>query len=343
VIEDYISEVQEALHFLLRAENPLIPDSHKLDQLTCLRQAYGRTALLLSGGGTLGMNHVGVLAALMERKMLPRIISGTSAGSIVAAGCCTRTDDELPQLLNDFIHGDLDVFQDSTNPETVYDHIARLLKIGVWADISYLTRVMQELVGDLTFQEAYNRTRRILNITVSSASVYELPRLLNYLTAPHVLIWSAIAASCSVPFIFSSSELMAKDPKTGLPQPWNASPQRWIDGSVDNDLPISKLSELFNVNHFIVSQVNPHIVPFLEKSSGIYKDYNLKKAESQEPVDRNSVGLSGTAVNLAVGEIMHRMHILSELGIFPVLCTKVQVRPLTDEWNLIIVCALTEV
>jgi TAG lipase / steryl ester hydrolase / phospholipase A2 / LPA acyltransferase len=76
------------------------------------------------------MNHVGVLAALMEKKMLPRIISGTSAGSIVAGACCTRTDDELPQLLNDFIHGDLNVFEDSKNPETVYDHIARLLKIG---------------------------------------------------------------------------------------------------------------------------------------------------------------------------------------------------------------------
>jgi TAG lipase/steryl ester hydrolase/phospholipase A2/LPA acyltransferase len=123
--------------------------------------------LLLSGGGTLGMNHVGVLAALTERKMLPRIISGTSAGSIVAGVCCTRTDDELPQILNNFIHGDLNVFQDSLNPETVYDHIARLLKIGrtpissftnylgVWSDISHLTRVMQDLLGDLTFQEAY--------------------------------------------------------------------------------------------------------------------------------------------------------------------------------------------
>jgi TAG lipase/steryl ester hydrolase/phospholipase A2/LPA acyltransferase len=76
------------------------------------------------------MNHVGVLSALMHKRMLPRIISGTSAGSIVAGACCTRTDDELPQLLNDFIHGNLNVFQDSRNPETVYDHIARLLKIG---------------------------------------------------------------------------------------------------------------------------------------------------------------------------------------------------------------------
>ena len=78
------------------------------------------------------MNHVGVLAALMDKKLLPRIISGTSAGSIVAGVCCTRTDEELPQLLNDFIHSDLNVFQDSLNPESIYDHIARLLKIGIF-------------------------------------------------------------------------------------------------------------------------------------------------------------------------------------------------------------------
>jgi TAG lipase / steryl ester hydrolase / phospholipase A2 / LPA acyltransferase len=116
---------------------------------------------------------------------------------------------------------------------------------------------------------------------------------------------------------------MAKDPKTSQPVPWNANPQRWIDGSVDNDLPMAKLSELFNVNHFIVSQVNPHIVPFLEKSGKL--PGHGGKAESQEVANR--VGGVGGVVGLAVGEIMHRMHMLSELGIFPVLCTKVQVRP----------------
>lgn len=29
---------------------------------------------------------------------------------------------------------------------------------------------------------------------------------------------------------------------------------KWSDGSVENDLPMTRLSELFNVNHFIVSQ-----------------------------------------------------------------------------------------
>jgi TAG lipase/steryl ester hydrolase/phospholipase A2/LPA acyltransferase len=165
--------------------------------------------------------------------------------------------------------------------------------------------------------------------------VYELPRLLNYLTAPNVLIWSAIAASCSVPFIFSSSEILAKDPKSGQAQPWNASPQRWIDGSVDNDLPMAKLSELFNVNHFIVSQVNPHIVPFLEKSNSVRKSfYNSGKAETQESANRPDGGFNSTALSLAVGEIMHRMHMMSELGIFPVLCTKVQVTTLYEMSDL---------
>jgi TAG lipase/steryl ester hydrolase/phospholipase A2/LPA acyltransferase len=115
------------------------------------------------------MNHVGVLKALLEQSLLPRIISGASAGSIVAAVLCTRTDDEIPAILAEFPYGNLDVFEDGSRPETILERIARFLKIGAWIDIKHLTGVMRELLGDITFQEAYNRTRRILNICVSSA------------------------------------------------------------------------------------------------------------------------------------------------------------------------------
>lgn len=46
---------------------------------------------------------------------------------------------------------------------------------------------------------------------------------------------------------------MAKD-KNGKVIPYHPAGQKWIDGSVGADLPMSRLSELFNVNHFIVSQ-----------------------------------------------------------------------------------------
>ena len=41
----------------------------------------------------------GVIKAFLEAGLLPRIVTGTSAGGLVAALLCTRTDAELKQLL----------------------------------------------------------------------------------------------------------------------------------------------------------------------------------------------------------------------------------------------------
>lgn len=64
------------------------------------------------------------------------------------------------------------------------------------------------------------------NITVSSSTKYEMPRLLNYLTAPNVLVWSAVTASCAIPFVYKSAPLMARD-KQGNILPWNPSGHRY--------------------------------------------------------------------------------------------------------------------
>ncbi|KAF3938768.1 hypothetical protein ABW19_dt0201131 [Dactylella cylindrospora] len=320
LIESYIETALATLDALINAphsSDSLLSPKKVLESLVATRQSFGRTALLLSGGATFGMNHIGVLKALWEADLLPRIISGASAGAIVAAVLCVRTDNEIPQVLQQFPYGELDVFEHGTDPEGVFAKVNRLVKIGAWIDIAHLTRVMRNMLGDMTFQESYNRTRRILNICVSPASVYELPQLLNYLTAPNVLIWSAVAASCSLPVLFTPASILAKNPKTGEAEPWNASPQKWIDGSVDNDLPMTRLAEMFNVNHFIVSQVNPHVVPFLEK-------------EPLQPIHSESSGDSRTGyeawkstfVSLAMGEALHRINVLAEMGIFTTSLTK---------------------
>ncbi|KAF4430550.1 NTE family protein [Fusarium austroafricanum] len=292
-----------------------------LEGILFARQSYGRSALLLSGGGTFGMSHIGVLKALFEAQLLPRIISGASAGSIVCAAMCTRTDEEIPILIEEFPYGDLAVFEDPSGQDGVWSNLRRLLTEGSWSDIKHLTRVMRGLMGDMTFQEAYNRTRRILNICVSTASMYELPRLLNYVTAPNVMIWSAVAASCSVPLVFNAAPLLVKDPITGEHQPWNPTPQRWIDGSVDNDLPMTRLSEMFNVNHFIVSQVNPHVVPFLAKDDHLSP---LRKPEHGQQTKGEDYDWLYTMTSLARDEALHRLHFLAELGIMPNLATKFQ-------------------
>ena len=52
----------------------------------------------------------------------------------------------------------------------------------------------------------------------------------------------------------------------------------FIDGSVASDLPMQRIAELFNVNTFIVSQVNPHVCPFVSVDTGPVLDTRLKKA-----------------------------------------------------------------
>ncbi|KAI4131129.1 MAG: hypothetical protein LQ341_006386, partial [Variospora aurantia] len=321
LIEAYISSALATLEALVdvsaKCKCDGLETKYILEQVLFARQSFGRSALLLSGGATFGMSHIGVLKALWDARLLPRIISGASAGSIVCAVLCTRIDEEIPELLSTFCDGNLAVFEEEGNENGLLGKVARFLKFGAMFDIAHLTGAMRELLGDMTFQESYNRTRKILNICVSSASLYELPKLLNYITAPNVLIWSAVAASCSVPLVFSAATILAKDPKTGQAVPWNPSPQRWIDGSVDNDIPITRLAEMFNVNHFIVSQVNPHVVPFLKEEDSLTQDAQLSSyTASAAPSWLQS------ATHLAKDEALHRMRTLAEIGIFPNALTK---------------------
>ncbi|KAE9963003.1 hypothetical protein BLS_009801 [Venturia inaequalis] len=321
LIERYIETAQKVLGELLKLSDRKQCDLDRrfiLDNLLEARQSFGRSALLLSGGGTFGMNHIGVLKTLWELKLLPRIVSGSSAGSIVCAVLCTKTDEEVPQVLSEFCYGDLNVFAREGEEEGVLRKAARFLTHGSVFDINIMIKVLHDMFGDITFQEAYNRTRRILNISVSAEGLHELPRLLNYVTAPNVIIWSAVAASCSVPLIFSPAQLMAKDPRTGEFVPWNPSPIKWVDGSVDNDLPMTRLAEMFNVNHFIVSQVNPHVVPFLSKEDEVL----ASAAERSTSAVAAGPGWLHTMANLAKAEALHRMHVLAELGILPNTFTK---------------------
>ncbi|KAK9722016.1 Lipase 5, variant 2 [Basidiobolus ranarum] len=297
LIDNYIDEVVKTLNMVCDTECEDVSTKIKYEFFTNTRQSFGRTALMLSGGASFGLNHVGVLKCLYEHKLLPRIISGASSGSIIAAIICTHTEEEFLKMLNP--SGiNLNTFARPGDDNSYFKRFSRFLKHGVLFDVDVLIEMLRENIGDYTFLEAYNRTRRILNIPVSSSTVFEMPRLLNYLTAPDVIIWSAVAASCAVPCIYKSAPLLAKD-KAGNTVPWAPTGHRCIDGSVENDLPMKRLSELFNVNHFIVCQVNPHVIPFMHRS--------LTPSPARRFVN--------WVLNLACSEIQHRMNQLYELGI----------------------------
>ena len=128
-------------------------------------------------------------------------------------------------------------------------------------DSSVLQQTIVELIGgDVTFLEAFDRTGRVLNITVTRSDGKAPPLLCNYLTTPQLLVHSACHASCAIPGIFAPVQLMGRD-RTGAIRPYFTSEDsagwRFTDGGLQADLPKRRLTELFNVNQFVISQVNP--------------------------------------------------------------------------------------
>lgn len=317
LIDEYMEESKCALEELVYRSD--LDDNYLLGMLIQTRKNIGRTALVLSGGGTFGLFHIGVLATLFEQDLLPRVISGSSAGAIVASIMCSHHKSEIVGILEGILQKDFNIFQDDSEKsegENLLIKISRFFKNGTWFDNKHLVKTMIEFLGDLTFREAYNRTGKILNITVSPASVYEQPRLLNNLTAPNVLIWSAVCASCSLPGIFPSTPLYEKDPKTGEAKQWNSSSVKFVDGSVDNDLPISRLSEMFNVDHIIACQVNIHVFPFLKLS------VSCVGGEIEDELSARFRQSLSSIYNFMVNEVIHALEIATELGIATNALTK---------------------
>jgi len=297
LIESYVEEVVRCLDYICVGDFPDFSESEKILFFKRTGGVYGRTALMLSGGATLGMFHFGVIKALVEQDLLPRVISGSSAGSIIAGIVGTRTDDELrnsfdPESMN------LQAFQRLS--------LKKALRGGSVMDGGALEACMADHVGDLTFEEAFERTRRIIGITVSPAEPHQQGRLLNYLAAPNVLMRRSIVASCAVPGVFPPVMLEAKDFE-GRVVPYMPS-KRWIDGTLSADLPALRLARLHNVNHYIVSQTNPHVVPFMTDKvpkSGV----TPFARELLSTSGRNALELARQHIDpYGAGRVMHKLH-----------------------------------
>lgn len=74
-----------------------------------------------------------------------------------------------------------------------------------------MQRKLKLLIGNYTFLEAYERTGRILNVSVCPADTNEPARLLNYLTAPQVILaqsWSCLSNVCWQMLLMACANLL---------------------------------------------------------------------------------------------------------------------------------------
>lgn len=260
LIEAYIEEVCQCLYYVCQNEFDFLPLADKYCFFEDTKHSYGQPALMFSGGATLGLFHTGVCKALHEQDLLPKVFSGSSAGALMAGMLGIHTDDEL-----------LDLY----NGEGFYQHAFRfrklgeILKGGGLADVKVLKVFLRQNLGNYTFEEAFARTGRHINIAVAPFEGSQPPRIMNELTSPYLLMWSAALASCAVPVLFPPVKLTAKNAE-GKNSPYMAS-LRWVDGSVRSDFPRTRIARLYNINYTIACQVNPHIVPFMQTDAQRYR------------------------------------------------------------------------
>jgi NTE family protein len=250
LITHYIDEQTAALQQVAAVDDSEIPLAEKLEFFRRASHCFGRTALMLSGAGALGPFHVGVIKALVDEDLLPNVISGSSAGALVAGIIGTRTDDALHQVFQP--RSIVAVFGEAAEAE------ADLIKGNRRLSIREVRGFVEHQIPDLTFQEAFELTGRRINISISPRELHQQSRLLNAITSPNVYIREAVLASCAIPGIYPPVTLAARN-RLGQRQPYVPSRQ-WVDGSVTDDLPAKRLSRLYGVNHFITSQTNPVVL-----------------------------------------------------------------------------------
>jgi TAG lipase / lysophosphatidylethanolamine acyltransferase len=106
--------------------------------------------------------------------------------------------------------------------------------------------------------------------------------------------------------------LKCKD-ASGAVVPWAVASETtfrpWTHASYsDRDSPLSRIAELFNVNHFIVSQARPYVVPFLRSDM---------HGPSPLYTRGGRTSLTGGLLRLIAMEIHHRLQQLDSLQILP--------------------------
>lgn len=372
-IQEYIVEVLDCLKYLNESildvgENDYILNGKqlKLNFFQDARQLFGCTALILQGGSLFGLCHLGVVRALFFKGVLPRVIGGSAVGAAVASLVCTLTNDELIPVLVSITDamGDVDKLNHDVD-ERYGNVIENVVRKGYSQDILIFLKFVRDTIGDMTFEEAFRKTEKILNIVVHPTHS-AIPSLLNYITAPNAIIWTAIYASIGTGVLSDDIQIYVKnfndeivpiEPELDIsflkPQEVSYSQHYFRGFNRDRATagpltisPYTRLTELFNVNHFITNLARPYLAPVISNDLKHYHTYGKIKTENNGPPDytiewllqKNTPGVKKSVQSSSIPktlpndtgfnylkhlknvmglEIQHRLEVLNKLGFLP--------------------------
>lgn len=161
-----------------------------------------RLGVCLSGGGARGFAHIGAMRAMRELGLIPDIIAGVSAGSVVAAFYSAG-------LLNDDAHDPLlEMFTDSRFREFAEMHVPK----ESFFSLERFRRRLEQIIP-------YRNLEELPIKTVIGATDLDLGMKKAFTEGP---LAERIVASCSIPIVF---------------EPVTIDGHRYVDGGVLHNMP----------------------------------------------------------------------------------------------------------
>ena len=193
---------------------------------TIKNENASKIGLCLSGGGALGLAHIGAIQALEDHGIFPDEISGSSMGAIIATlYAAGYSPVKMLQLIKD-------------------DRLYRITKVLTFTP-SFLKsglsthHMLQSLIRELIPHNSFDKLKKQLHICVVNLNSAEWE-----IVNSGIDLDKWVAASASIPGVFEAVKL---------------NDMFYVDGGLLNNMPSQPLSE--NCEIIIGVDVMPHKVP----------------------------------------------------------------------------------
>ena len=216
-IRDWFQDRQLSTHYKVRSVYP--KDFERLVRLIT-GNALG---LVLSGGGSYALSHVGTIRALEELNVPVDYIAGTSMGSLVGGLCAQEFDS---QVITKMLTEELTKFEkrlDYTLP------IVALIKAN------FLDKLLYSALGKTARIENLWQKYFCVSTNISANALH---------VHQDGLLWKAIRSSISLPGI--------------LPAVLDKNKDIFVDGAILNNLPVDCMLPRINGGKILASSVKNH-------------------------------------------------------------------------------------
>ena len=168
----------------------------------------GKVAVALSGGGALGLAHVGALKAMEEHRIKPSFLAGTSAGSIIGAlYACGLSVPEIEDIVTSI-----------DRKKTIY-LLSPSIPLGGLMDPKNFIEFLEELIGKDTLIEDLEIPFVAVTVDFRNGNIL-------YLNKGRLV--DAVRASISIPGVF---------------KPLKANGSLLVDGGLRENLPLRALKQ----------------------------------------------------------------------------------------------------